>query len=67
MTKAELLKAIAELPVGDDTVIYMDRGSSLDNEPQDLTTVGSVYWSTRQIGIATKSPTTETIIVLDMW
>lgn len=67
MTKAELIAAIQALPVSDDTQVYMDRASSLDNEPQDLTTVSSVYWSTRQIGIFTQRPTTETIIVLDMW
>lgn len=65
MTKTELIAALADMP--DDAVIYMDRGSRLDNEPQDLASVGSVYWSTRQIGIMTQRPTTETIIVLDMW
>lgn len=67
MTKAELLAAIQALPVDDDAVVYMDKGSSLDNEPQDLTMVGSVYWTTHEIGILTKNPTTETIIVFDMW
>lgn len=67
MTKAELLAAVAALPVGDDAEIYMDRASSLDNESQDLTTVGSVYWSTHVIGICTTKPKTIEIIVLDMW